>query len=149
MTIPERPAGDFLSPDQIFEFGSWRDRIEAAARAAHEANRAYCIALGDKSQVSWDDAPQWQRDSAINGVRGVMHANTPRESHESWLAEKKAAGWIYGETKDADKKTHPCMVEYDKLPPDQQAKDDVYVAVVKAMLIAQGIPIGEKLYAKR
>ena len=31
--------------------------IEACARAAHEANRAYCLALGDTSQPSWDDAP--------------------------------------------------------------------------------------------
>jgi hypothetical protein len=28
---------------------------EAAARAAHEANRAYCLALGDTSQPAWDE----------------------------------------------------------------------------------------------
>ena len=33
-------------------------KIEACARAAHEANRAYCIAIGDTSQPSWDDAPE-------------------------------------------------------------------------------------------
>ncbi len=31
--------------------------LEACARSAHEANRAYCIALGDLSQPAWDDAP--------------------------------------------------------------------------------------------
>jgi hypothetical protein len=42
--------------------------MSACARAAHEANRAYCGALGDWSQPSWDAAPQWQKDSARNGV---------------------------------------------------------------------------------
>lgn len=67
--------------------------LEACARAAHEANRAYCVALGDDSQASWEDAPVWQRDSARNGVRGVLAGNTPEQSHESWLREKEATGW--------------------------------------------------------
>src|SRR5438105_262770 len=37
--------------------------VEACARAAHEVNRAYCLALGDASQVAWEDAPEWQRSS--------------------------------------------------------------------------------------
>lgn len=42
--------------------------VEACARAAHEANRAYCLALGDTSQLPWEEALGWQRDSAIKGV---------------------------------------------------------------------------------
>lgn len=112
------------------------DSIEACARAAHEANRAYCLAIGDTSQPSWDDAPDWQRTSAINGVRGVLGGNTPEQSHESWLKEKADTGWKYGPVKDPDKKEHPCFVPYAELPPEQRAKDDVYVAVVKAMATA-------------
>ena len=36
-------------------------------RSATEINRAYCAALGDTSQLPWDQAPEWQRQSAING----------------------------------------------------------------------------------
>lgn len=107
--------------------------ILACARAAHEANRAYCLALGDLSQPPWDDAPEWQRSSAVNGVRGVLAGNSPEQSHESWLAEKAATGWTYGPVKDAAAKTHPCFVPYAELPEAQQAKDAVYVAVVRAM----------------
>lgn len=110
-----------------------KERLESCARAAHEANRAYCIAIGDTSQPSWDDAPEWQRTSALNGVRGVLDGNTPEQSHESWLAEKAATGWRYGPVKDPDRKEHPCFVPYAELPPAQQAKDAVYVAVVRAM----------------
>lgn len=110
--------------------------IEAAARASHEANRAYCIAIGDLSQPSWDDAPDWQRSSARNGVRGVMAGDTPEQSHESWLAEKAATGWKYGPVKNPEAKEHPCFVPYAELPPEQQRKDHVYVAVVRAVIAA-------------
>ena len=113
--------------------------IEACARAAHEANRAYCIAIGDNSQQPWDEAPEWQRTSARNGVVGVINGNTPEQSHESWLAEKRATGWSYGPVKDPEKRTHPCFVPYDELPPEQRGKDELYVAVVTAMADALSV----------
>lgn len=114
-------------------------RIIACARAAHEANRAYCTALGDGSQVSWEDAPDWQRRSALLGVEGVLRGNGPRESHESWMAQKVADGWTFGPVKDVVNKQHPCMVPYDELPPAQQRKDHVFVCVVQAMAYALGL----------
>jgi hypothetical protein len=51
--------------------------IEAAAEAAHEANRVYCAAIGDLSQPSWKDANDWQRDSARKGVAGALAGNSP------------------------------------------------------------------------
>lgn len=111
-----------------------------AARAAHEANRAWCIAHDDVSQPPWEDAPDWQRDSAIKGVCGVLAGNTPREIHASWWAEKEATGWRYGPVKDPDAKTHPCLVSYDELPPEQKAKDSIFVSVVRAFLEAYEVP---------
>lgn len=113
-------------------------QIEAAARAAHEANRAYCIALGDTSQSAWEAAPEWQRSSAVNGVRGVVDGNTPEDSHLSWLAEKERTGWKFGPVKDPDKKEHPCFVPYADLPAEQKQKDHVFVGVVRSMLAAFG-----------
>jgi hypothetical protein len=84
-------------------------------------------------QPNWDEAADWQRSSAINGVNGVLAGNTPEQSHESWLAEKAANGWKYGSVKDAEKKEHPCCVPYAKLPPEQRAKDNVFVGVVKTL----------------
>lgn len=107
---------------------------EQIARVAHEVNRAYCIALGDFSQPVWKDAPEWQRTSALNGVD--LHQRTharPDASHEAWMAEKVANGWVYGETKDPEKKTHPCIVPFDQLPREQQAKDYIFAAVVRAL----------------
>lgn len=105
------------------------------ARVCHEVNRAYCIALGDLSQAEWHNAPLWQRDSAMNGVR--LHLNNPgagpEASHEAWMAEKVAAGWAYGKVKNSDEKTHPCLVPFSDLPREQQAKDFLFRAVVHAL----------------
>jgi len=108
--------------------------IALAARTAHEVNRAYCAGLGDHTQVRWEDAPEWQRLSALNGVRGVIKGNTPEQSHMSWLSEKAAAGWKYGAVKDVEAKTHPCFVSYGELPAAQQYKDTLYVTTVRGVL---------------
>jgi len=67
---------------------------EQIARVAHEVNRAYCEALGDTSQPKWEDAPKWQRDSAMFGVN--LHITNPsagpQVTHESWVAQKVAEG---------------------------------------------------------
>jgi len=110
--------------------------FEVCARAAHEVNRAYCIALGDMSQVSWDDAPEWQKSSALHGVGAALRGAGPAASHEGWLREKAATGWKYGPVKDAAKKEHPCCVPYAELPLEQQQKDALFVAVVLATFSA-------------
>ncbi len=109
------------------------DVHELCARAAHEVNRAYCIAIGDDTQLPWELAPDWQKDSARKGVAGALAGFTPAESHAGWLAEKMAAGWKYGAVKDVEKKEHPCFVVYSKLPLDQRRKDAIFVSVVRAV----------------
>lgn len=44
------------------------NKIEFIAKACHEANRVWCQANGDDTQKHWEEAEQWQRDSAIKGV---------------------------------------------------------------------------------
>lgn len=109
------------------------DRVEIVAAATHSANRAYCLALGDNSQAVWENAPEWQRESAINGVIGVLKGNTPEQSHEGWLEEKKNKGWKYGPIKNPDLKEHPCFVPYDQLPAEQKVKDDIFVSTARSV----------------
>jgi len=109
--------------------------VAVIARVCHEANAAYCRAMGDHSQQPWEQAPDWQRESAIKGVQFILdNPNAPPSaSHESWLAVKQADGWTYGEVKDPEKKTHPCFLPYDQLPTEQKAKDHIFGAIVRAM----------------
>ena len=108
---------------------------EEIARVCHQVNKAYCEAIGDFSQPTWEDAEDWMKESAINGVE--LHINRPlagaEQSHESWMREKVNAGWEYGTEKDAEAKTHPCIVPFSMLPVEQQAKDFIFRAIVHAL----------------
>lgn len=109
---------------------------EDCARICHTANKAWCEFNGDNSQPTWEEAALWQRDSAVNGV--TFHQLNPDAgddaSHNNWMAEKLAAGWVYGETKNPDTlpPTHPCLVPFDQLPRDQQFKDKLFRTLVHA-----------------
>lgn len=106
--------------------------VAAIAALCHAANVAFCRSLGDDSQPDWSDAPDWQKASAIDGVN--FHLANPgagdAASHENWLKVKEADGWVFGETKDPEKKTHPCMVPFDQLPKEQQFKDTLFRTLV-------------------
>lgn len=106
---------------------------EELAAICHNANATLCRVMGDNSQSDWEDAPDWQQASAINGVRfHLSHPNgaPPEAGHEAWMAQKVADGWQYGPIKDAHAKTHPCMVPFNELPRLQQAKDYLFRGIV-------------------
>lgn len=107
---------------------------EDIARICHEANRGYCATLGDDSQPIWKEAPGWQRSSAIHGVEAILAdpSHTPEQSHEGWLAEKAADGWVYGPEKKPELKQHPCFLPYADLPDAQKRKDHIFRAIVLA-----------------
>lgn len=105
---------------------------ETLAELCHEANRAYCQSIGDNSQPDWHSAPDWQKESALAGVR--FHINNPNAdagaSHQNWYDEKLADGWSYGPEKDPENKRHPCMVPFSELPIEQQIKDHIFRSIV-------------------
>jgi hypothetical protein len=117
-------------------------QIEDIAKVCHEANRAFCETLGDMSQPPWSEAPDWQRESAVDGVY-FHHRNTtarPSASHDNWMSQKEADGWTFGEVKDPEAKTHPCMVPFGELPVEQQRKDYLFKFICDALLPLVELP---------
>ena len=103
---------------------------EDIAKICHEANSAYCVALGDPI-LPWDAV----KDSVIDGVNNFLNHPeiTPEQSHDNWLIGKLLDGWIYGEVKDLSLKTHPCLVEYSKLPEAQKVKDQLFLSICRVL----------------
>lgn len=105
------------------------------AKICHQANKAWCEANGDDSQKDWDSAEAWQQDSALKGVE--FRINNPEAGkdaqHNAWMEDKLVSGWVYGETKDVQKQTHPCIVPFEQLPEFQQKKDALFCAIVDAL----------------
>lgn len=110
-------------------------KIEAIAKVCHEANKAFCEANGDMTQKSWEKAEKWQRDSAIKGVEFRINNPKAKDSaqHDAWMKDKIKDGWKYGKVKDPVKKTHPCIVPFEKLPKFQQQKDTLFCAIVDSL----------------
>lgn len=112
--------------------------VEHVARVAHETNRAYCATISDNSQVSWEDAPEWQKQSARSGALfhlGVLNRGEtpdPQKAHEKWMQDKIADGWIYGPEKNPALKQHPSLLPYGQLSIQERMKDYLFIAVCKA-----------------
>lgn len=45
--------------------------------------------------------------------------------HENWAAGRIKDGWVYGEKRDDEKKTHPCIVPYEELTEAEKDYDRV------------------------
>ena len=112
---------------------------EKIAKICHDANKSYCESIGDNSQPSWENAPDWQKQSEIKGVNYLLKNpySDPSSSHSCWLEEKISEGWKFGEIKDIEKKEHPAILMYDALPPEQQAKNCLFFAIAKSLLFFQ------------
>lgn len=46
-----------------------------------------------------------------------------RNVHEVWARGRLDQGWKYGEVRDDVLKTHPCLVDYDRLPEEEKDYD--------------------------
>jgi RyR domain len=109
-------------------------KVEAIAHVVHEANRAIQLETGDPAvSPHWTAAPRWQRQAAIEEVRHALDGASPEQLHNEWCAHKRRDGWVYGPVKDGDAKTHPCLVPYDRLPPEQTSKHVLFTAIVNAL----------------
>lgn len=115
-------------------YNSLTDLQKLAAECCHEANRRYCQLLGDDSQRPWDICPDWQKESVARGVLlGWEGGLTPGATHQAWYEQKVEDGWHYGPVKDEVRKTHPSMVPFKELPPQDQFKDFLFFSTIHAV----------------
>ena len=65
-----------------------------------------------------------------------------RNVHDVWAQGRMAEGWTYGEERDDQRKTHPCLVPYEELP-DAEREYDRQTAVQTLKLI---LKLGFKIH---
>lgn len=106
-------------------------KIQNIARLCHEANRSIQIFLGEKPNPHWDELDVELKNSTYAGVLYALDGLTPEQLHERWRIHKAEDGWVFGPTKDFERKTHPCMVPYNALPVEQRLKDQVFATIVR------------------
>ena len=64
--------------------------------------------------------------------------------HENWSVGRIADGWTYGETRDDEKKTTPCLVPYAELTDSEKEYDRVTAIQTLKMIVALGYKIEKK-----
>lgn len=107
--------------------------VQVIAEVCHQANRVIQRHNGDLISLPWDEESAETRASVVDGVQNVISGATPEQSHENWLQFTNNHGWRYGAVKDEEAKTHPLIVPYADLPPEQKVKDALFVGIVKAL----------------
>lgn len=63
--------------------------------------------------------------------------------HDIWAAGRIADGWTYGEKRDDEKKTTPCMVPYEELTESEKEYDRNTAMETLKLIIAMGYKIGK------
>lgn len=108
---------------------------EEIARVIHAANRAMQDIQGDDSpSLPWFWEPRDVRAVVLNGVARTRSGDvTAEQHHHAWCIDKAKNGWVYGEVKDPERKTHPCLLPWEHLPPYQQDKSRLFIAIVRTM----------------
>jgi hypothetical protein len=105
------------------------------AFVVHEANRAMQSLHGDDvPSLPWFWEGRTLRHTVMAGVRRVIAGTTPEQNHEKWCTDKRAQGWSYGPEKDIEKKLHPCLVPFGKLPQEERAKVRLFYAIVRTLM---------------
>lgn len=110
--------------------------LETIAATAHEAVRRLAVSFGDHSHLSWEESPEWVRESALQGaaLHVVNPSLTAEETHQAWLTARQEEGWACGPVKDAERKEHPCMVPYAELSREHRLKDHLFKGTVDAFM---------------
>lgn len=110
--------------------------IENIAMATYYANQAYRLSIGQKPGPPWSLVSINKKTGIKSGVVKSLSGLSPEQMHENWMVDKAKAGWTYGPIEDEREKIHPCMKPWHSLPKADQAKDELFIRVVRAMVDA-------------
>lgn len=64
-----------------------------------------------------------------------------KNTHENWAKNKTDEGWVYGESLDDKKKTHPCLIEYENLSEQDKQYDRTTAMEAIKLLVKLGYKI--------
>lgn len=64
--------------------------------------------------------------------------------HENWSVGRIAEGWVYGETRNDELKTTPCLVPYSDLSDSEKEYDRVTALQTLKLIVALGYEIKKK-----
>lgn len=91
---------------------------------------------------TYTPAPLDTRDIELPKELDELIERMARNVHDVWAQGRIAEGWTWGEERDDQRKTHPCLVPYEELP-DAEREYDRQTAVQTLKLI---LKLGFKIH---
>ena len=77
------------------------------------------------------DTSDIQLPEELNGLIEQMSKNV----HEVWAKNRMEQGWVYGEERNDELKSHPCLIPYEDLPEVEKAYDrDTALSTLKLIV---------------
>jgi len=104
-------------------------------RAEFIYNGARIAAIGANAPIVpelWRNREDPFKDQFLKVVEkecGDNRSGDPEHLHGTWMEAYFEMGWVYGEIRDTEKKTHPDLVPYWELGQLERDKDAVFVAL--------------------
>jgi len=128
-----RPMGEgvMLAWDQLDE--EWKD-----------ANRAFADGIGAKLEAAGCvlvPAPLIDPNGPLFTFTDKEVEELAKLEHDRWVEDKLRAGWRYGTPRDNERKLHPLLVPWEKLPEAERKKDRDPVRELPQMLAHAGFEI--------
>ena len=66
---------------------------------------------------------------------GQLIEQMSKNVHEVWAETRISQGWTYGEQRNDEFKTHPCLVPYEELPEEEKEYDrDTSIGTLKLIM---------------
>lgn len=91
--------------------------LDFIASVGHSVQCGIDYAFGLPELHQWGLMGEAYKTQMKASVRAVLiHDKSPKSLHDGWVRRLAQEGWVRGEVKDAEKKTHPLLVAFDELP---------------------------------
>ena len=111
------------------------------ARIVHQCWASYMMGLGHPFDPIPTDDILGSIERGIDFVAAHRADIHPGMSHEEWMRDRLAHGWVYGPVKNVDAKTHPDLVPFADLPVAEKNKDVVFINAVRLLLDGEAAPM--------
>lgn len=73
--------------------------------------------------MTYDPKPIDTSNAVLSEDLLALCEELAENTHDIWAKGRIAQGWTYGEKRDDDKKTTPCLVPYSELPESEKEYD--------------------------
>ncbi len=85
------------------------------------------------------DTTDVQLSDELNALVEQMAKNV----HEVWAESRMSQGWTYGEQRNDEQKTHPCLVPYEELPEVEKDYDRDTALNTLKLIVKLGFKISQ------